>query len=80
MLYAKFGLNRPSGSKEEHFKISSNVFPLFRYHLPLEKGGDLHLYKVSFTQGCFVLSLIEIGPLVLEKKIFKIRLCIFLIT
>ena len=30
-----------------------------------------------FTQGCFVQSLVEIGPVVLEKKIFKCRQCIF---
>ena len=40
----------------------------FRYlcnYLPLEKGGALHL---PFPQGCFVPSLVEIGPVVLEKK------------
>ena len=36
----------------------------------------LHLNKVDFTtQGCFVQSLVEIGHVVLEKKIFKFRHC-----
>ena len=34
---------------------------------------------VSFTMGCFVTSLGEIGPLVL-KKMFKFRQCIFAIA
>ena len=33
--------------------------------------------NAAFTQGCFVPSLIEIGPVVLEKKIFKFHQCIF---
>ena len=53
------------------------MFSLFRYYLPLKKGGALHLNKVLVTQGCIVPSLIEIGPTVLEKKIFKFRQCIF---
>ena len=32
---------------------------------------------IPFTQGCFVQSLVEIGFVVLEKKIIKYRLCIF---
>ena len=39
-----------------------NVFSLFRNYLPLEQTW------IPFTQGCFVPSLIEIGPVVLEKK------------
>ena len=35
---------------------------------------------VSFTKGCFVTSLVEIGPVVLEKKMFKFRQCIFAIA
>ena len=49
------------------------VFLLFLY-LPWEKGMTLHLNKtqVPFIQRCFVPSLVEIGPVVLEKKILKI--------
>ena len=50
-----------------------NVFLLFHNYLPFEKGGVLHLNKIEvpFTQGCIVLSLVEICPVGLEKKIFK---------
>ena len=43
MLCVKFGWNRPSGSVEEDFKMSSIFFMLFRYYLPLEKGTALYL-------------------------------------
>ena len=47
-----------------------NVFSLFRNYLPLEKGGVFHLHKLnSLIQGWFVLSLVEIAPVVLEEKI-----------
>ena len=42
-----------------------NVFLHFRNYLPLEKGGAL---LIPFTHGCFVPSLVEIGQVVLEKK------------
>ena len=47
-----------------------SVFSLFHNYLPLEKGGTLHLNKFEFpfTEGCFVSILVEIGPMVLEKK------------
>ena len=32
---------------------------------------------IPFTQGCIVPSLVEIGPMVMEKKIFKFRQYIF---
>ena len=37
---------------------------------------------VSFTQlqGCFVLCLVETGPVVLEKKIFEFNQCMFTIS
>ena len=46
------------------------MFSLFRNYLSFEKGMALHLYKLKFpsTLGCFVPSLVEIGPVVLEKK------------
>ena len=48
-----------------------NVFLLFRHYLPLEKGGALYLNKLEFPfiQGCIVPDLVEIGSVVLEKKI-----------
>ena len=54
-----------------------NVFSLFRYYLPSEKGMALHFL---FTQWCFVPRLVEIGPVVLKKKIFKLCQCIFAIS
>ena len=33
-----------------------------------------------FAQGCFMPSLVVIGPAVLEKKIFEFRQCIFAIS
>ena len=50
-----------------------NVFSLFR-NLPFKKDGDLHLYKLEAPLpkvALIVPSLVEIGPVVLEKKIFK---------
>ena len=42
------------------FKLD-NIFLLLRYHLPLEKGGPIHLNKFESPT---VLSLVEIGPVV----------------
>ena len=58
-----------------------DVFSLFCNYLLLKKGGD-HLIEQTwnpFIQRYCVLSLIEIGPVVLEKKIFKFRQCNFAI-
>ena len=47
-----------------------NMFLLFCNYLPMEKSWALHLNKLeSFTQEYFVSSLVEIGSVVLEKKI-----------
>ena len=51
-----------------------NVFSLFRNYFTLENGG------IPITKVCFVPSLIEMGPLVLEKQILKFRQCIFAIS
>ena len=57
------------------------VFSLFRNYLPLEKGRALHLNNLeSLIQGYFVPSLVEIGPVVLEKKIFKSCQFIYIIS
>ena len=40
----------------------------------------MKLTWIPFTQGCFVPSLVEIGSVVLEKKIFEFRQCIFAIS
>ena len=46
---------------------------LFGYYLPIEKGMTLHLNKfesTSLKDDLIVPSLVEIAPVVLEKKIF----------
>ena len=48
MLCAKCGWSWPSGSWEQDFINYVNVFSLFRYYLPLEKGVALHLKKLEF--------------------------------
>ena len=45
MLCAKFGWNWLIDSGEFYFKISVNVFTLFRNYLPLEKGVTLYFNK-----------------------------------
>ena len=47
MNCAKFGWNWPSGSDWEVFLIFVNVFLLFAYYLPLEKGEAFHLKKLE---------------------------------
>ena len=46
-----------------------NAFLLFCYHLPLEKrcGPSFEQSWIPLNQGCFVTSLVEIGPMVLKK-------------
>ena len=69
MLCAKFGWNWPSGSGEEDFKMSSMYFRYFVIiSLGKGRGPSFEQTWIPFTQGCFVPSLIEIGPVVLEKK------------
>ena len=51
-----------------------NVFLPFLFFLPLEKGVAFHFYKLaSPSPKCK--RLVEIGPVVLEEKIFKYRQC-----
>ena len=72
--FCKVGWNWPSGSGEEDYKISS-ISPLGERKCPLfEKTW------IPFSQGFFVSGLVEIGPVVLEKKIFQFRPCIFAIS
>ena len=60
-------------------KVFNNIFLLH-----FEKSVTLHLKKnktwIIFTHGCFVLSLVINGPVVLEKKILKSSQCIFAIS
>ena len=83
MPCSKFGWKCPSGSGEEDFKKFNDVFLLFLQLIPLWEGRDPSFEKnnrIIFTQGCFVPSLLENDPVVLEKKIFKTSQWIFTIS
>ena len=68
---AKFGWNWLSGTGEDDFKILSMYFHYFVIISPWKKGRgpSFEQTRILITQECFVLSLVEIGPVVLEKKI-----------
>ena len=71
MLCAKFGCYMLSGSGEENFLISSMYFRYFVIISPWkEQGPSFEQNCIPFTQGCIVPGLVEIGPTVLEMKIF----------
>ena len=71
--YAKFHWHWPSGSWEEDFHIWLMYFHYYIIISPWKRGGGASFEQIwiPFTQGCFVPSLIEISPMVLEKTIFK---------
>ena len=75
MLSAMFGWNLPSGSGEKHFFIISSMY--FRYFViifPWKRVGPFiwtNFNTFEFTEESFVPSLFEIGPMVLEEKIFS---------
>ena len=62
---------------------STKIFLLFCTYteIPLKQGHGLWFEQswILVTQGCFKPSLVEIGPAVLEKKIFKCCQCNFTI-
>ena len=70
MLCAKFGWNWASGSGEEDFLIFS-ITITFSLLSPLGKGRRPSFEEswIPSTQGCSVPSLVEISPVVLEKKL-----------
>ena len=55
-----------------------NIFSLFRNYIPLEKGRGPSFEQtwLPFSQGWFLSRLVEIDPLVLEKKIFNLSMYI----
>ena len=69
-------INLPSGSAEEDFNILSKLlFPFGK------RCGHLIEQTLNpFNQECFVQCLLEIGPVVLQKKISKFLQCIFTIS
>jgi hypothetical protein len=64
---------------EKIFKWPHPIF-VFLWLSPLWRGpGSIfEQFRIPFTQGWFILSLIEIGLLVLEKKIFLKNFSVFL--
>ena len=62
-------------SREEEFFYLVYVISLFRYYLPLgiNRVHHVNTHKNPFTQRRLLPSLVEIGPVVLEKmKIWKV--------
>ena len=71
MLCAKFSWNWPSGSGEEYFSNSSMYFHNFviiSSCISIRAWPFIWTNLNHFTQGCFVLSLVKINSVVLEKK------------
>ena len=63
---------RPSGFREEDFQNFVNVFLLLSNYLKGKGLGSLFEQSwLPFTKGYFVPSLVDIGSMVLRKKIFK---------
>ena len=73
--------------EEKIFKFRQCIFAIssmsFRYFATVSlwqgRGFSFEQTWISFTQWCIVLSLVEIRPMVLEKKIIKFRQCFFAI-
>ena len=74
----------PHRSPEKTVQIIKQIW---LYHNPDSENKEKNLWEfigssfeqtwIPYTQGCFVPRLVEIGPVVLEKKIFKFRKCAF---
>ena len=62
-----------------YFSISISTILLFCY---LGKGNRSSFKQtlIRFTEWCFVPSLVDISPVILEKKIFKFRQRLFAIS
>ena len=77
MNYAKFCWNWSSGFGEDFYNLSL-YFGYFVIISPWKKAEPFIWTNLnSLHQKRFVPSLVEIDPVVLEKKIFKICQCIF---
>ena len=79
ILCAMFGWNWHIGSGEDFLNFVNVLFlAIFLTHYgKWQQSFSFDWTWYPFTQGCFVQSLVEIGPVVLEKKIFKCPQCIF---
>ena len=78
----KFGWNWPSGSGVEFFfKISSMYFHYFVIISPWKRVGSFFWTNLNPLHPRMICSKFGwIGPMVLEKKIFKFHQCIFTIS
>ena len=81
MLCIKFVWNLHNDSGKEfmfQFIFANSSLSSFK----IGRGPSLEQTWNSWNiiKGCFVQSLVEIGPMVLEKKIFNIRQCVFAIS
>ena len=73
MFCSKFGWNWLSGSGVEDFKILKIYFHSFVIISLWKRMRSLFEQTwIPFIKGCFVPSLFESGPVVLEKKIWKV--------
>ena len=63
------------------FKFSQCTFAISLLS-PIRKGRGTSFEQIwiTFTQGCFVSRFVEIGPVVLKKKMFKVCICILAIS
>ena len=68
MLCVKFGWNSPHGSEEESFKILLMYFCYFVLIFGKGNGPSFEEIWIPFSQKCFVPSLVDIRPMVFEKK------------
>ena len=78
MRCVKSGWNWPSGYGEDDFSSLLIYFCNFVIISQLKRiCTSFEQTWIPFTQGYFVISFVVTGPVVLEKKIFKICQCIF---
>ena len=70
MYCGRSGWNWSSGSWEEDFLICQCIYAIsLLSHLGKGQCPSFELTWTHLTQGCLMPSLVEIGPVVLEKKI-----------
>ena len=75
MLCETFSWNWPSGSGEEDFYITSMNFGVSILSHHGEGCGPSFEQRIPFTEECFVPSLVETDPVVLEKMKLWIVTC-----
>ena len=70
-------------SLDEDFKCCQCIFAIsISSFLDKGRGHSFEQIWIPFTKGCFVprVIVVLIGPVILEKQIFKCRQCIFAIS